>query len=171
MAWSIGSCYTSDVFVRPTRLREQTWTISASKVKLLCTRSEIAIVRASRKPQLEQLSAAEVKRLVVRTRKLFDKWQSLGRGQSRARRRKIGSSALDTNMRLKSQIFRDALQSFEAQLAKLDFSVAPSANTSRPKIKKARTRGHRTTRAAIRKGMTSVKDLLNIRDTKQAKRL
>ena len=145
-------------------------TISASKVKSLCTSSEIALVRASRKPELEQLSAAEVKRLAVRARKLFDKWQGLGRGQSRERRRQTGSSALDPNMRIKSQIFREALESFEAHLAKLGSSVAHGANTSRPKTKKIRSSGHRTARAAIRKGMTSVKTLLNAGNTKQASR-
>jgi hypothetical protein len=135
--------------------------IPASKVRSLCTSSEIALVSASRKPELDQLSHAEVKRLAVRARKLFDKWQGLGRSQSRDRRRQSGSSDLDANTQLKAQIFREALENFEARLANPATSVAPAVRTTRPKTKKSRSGGHRTARAAIRKGMTAVEDVLN----------
>ena len=134
--------------------------ISKSKIMSLCTKSEVELVRASRKPELEQLSAAEVKRLAVRTRKLVGKWQGLSRGQSRTRQRQTGSSAVDPNTQLKSQIFSEALGRFEAQLAKLDSSAAPSTNAARPKTSKVRKSGHRTERAAIRKDIAEVKALL-----------
>ncbi len=136
-------------------------TIPASKVKALCTSSEVALVRASRKPELEQLSHAEVKRLAVRARKLFDKWQGLGRGQSRDRLRQTGSSSTDANTELKVQIFRETLDSFEARLAKLDASAAPKGKAAKPIRKKDRVADHRANRAVVRKGLNLVEELLD----------
>jgi hypothetical protein len=136
-------------------------TIPASKVRALCSESEIAIVRASRKPELAKLSRAEVKRLAIRARKLRDKWQIVARDQSRARSRLVGATQADKNTQLKAEIFRDALDVFEARLKQLDESGAPTARKSRPKAKKERTAEHRATRAAVRKGITAAADLLN----------
>jgi hypothetical protein len=144
-------------------------TISRSTVKSLCTSSEVALVRASRKGEIEQLNYSEVKRLAVRARRLFDKWRGLGRGQSRARSRQVGFGDHDTNTRMKANIFREALDAFEARLAKLDASAAPAGRHSKPKTKRARSATHRSTRAAIRKGMTAVEDLLNTEDRKKPK--
>src|SRR5580765_2623151 len=112
-------------------------TISAAKIKAICTREETALVRASRKPELDKLSKAEIKRLAVRARKLHDKWQGLGRGQSRSKRRAVGTSGVDPNTRLKAQIFREAIERFESQLKA---PVARSAAKGpRPKTKKQRS--------------------------------
>jgi hypothetical protein len=105
--------------------------IPASKIRSLCTGSEVALVRASRKPELEQLSHAAVKRLALRARKLFDKWQDLSRSQSRARARQVGAGSVDENTVLKAQIFRDALTSFETKLAKCEASLASGAKNPR----------------------------------------
>ena len=78
-------------------------TIPASKVRSCCTSSETALVRASRKGELEQLSHAALKRLAVRAGTLSDKWRDLGRGQSRVRRRKVGFGEIDANTKLKAQ--------------------------------------------------------------------
>jgi hypothetical protein len=135
--------------------------VAASRVKSLCTGSEVALVRASRKGQLEQLSPTQLKRHAARARKLFDKWNDLDRGQSRLRSRQVGFGDSDANTRLKAQIFRESLNSFEAQLAKLESLAIVSANHAKVKTKKARTSDDRATRAAIRKGMSAVEDLLN----------
>ncbi len=68
---------------------------------------------------------------------------------------------ISTQIRSSRQIFRDALENFEARLANPATSVAPAVRTTRPKTKKSRSGGHRTARAAIRKGMTAVEDVLN----------
>ena len=136
-------------------------TVPASKVISSCTRSEVALVRASRKGQLERLSHAELKRHAVRAKTLSDKWRDLSRSQSRTRSRKVGFGDSDANTALKAQIFREALESFEAQLAKVSAAAAPAAKGPKPKLKRHRTAEHRSTRAAIRKGMTAVEDLLN----------
>jgi hypothetical protein len=141
-------------------------TIPASKVKTLCTDSEAALVRASRRPELEKLPPARVKQLADRARKLATKWHGLERDQARTRGRQVGLGESDPNTRLKAEIFRDALNSFEAQLAKLDKSSAPPANAAGRKSKKDRSAEHRATRAAIRKGMTAAEDLMNLSTAK-----
>ena len=108
-----------------------------------------------------------MKRLALRARKLFDKWQDLSRGQSRARARQVGAAPWTENTVLKAQIFRDALTSFEAKLAKCEASLASGAKNSRPKTKTDRAVEHRASRAAIRKGMTAVEDVLNSRKRKK----
>jgi hypothetical protein len=140
--------------------------IPASQVRLLCVGPEIALVRASRKPEIEQLSKVELKRHAVRARKLLDKWRSLGRGQSRDQRKATGSSDTAKNTRVKKQIFRDALDAFEAQLAKPATST-PKATKPIPPTSKERSSQHRATRAATRKGLTFTEDLLNAKVAKK----
>ena len=135
-------------------------TIPASKVRSLCTSSEIALVSASRKPELDQLSHAEVKRLAVRAQSC----STSGKVWVVASRATADGSlvqVISTQIRSSSEIFRDALENFEARLANPATSVAPAVRTTRPKTKKSRSGGHRTARAAIRKGMTAVEDVLN----------
>ncbi len=137
-------------------------TIPAAKVKALCTESEAALVRASRKGELELLSHAEVKQLAVRARKLVGKWRDLKRGQSRTRGREAGFGEADANTKLKKQLFLEALTSFEARLEKLEAKGAHTAAKPAPKTtKKHRTVEHRATRAAVRKGMVAAQDLVN----------
>ncbi len=149
--------------------------VPAAKVKSLCSPSETELVRASRKPELAELTPAEVKRLAVLRRKLFDKWQGLGRGQARARTRQVGLGTADANTELKVQIFREALTSFEARLAQLDGSThSPakkppakkpaakkhSAKKHSAKPKAARAVEHRAARASVRKALSAVEDSL-----------
>jgi len=141
-------------------------TIPAAKVRTLCTPAEVAIVRASRKPELEQLSQAEVKRMAVRARKLVDKWKDLGRSQSRTVTRKVGAGAVEANTAIKAEIFRDALSNFEAKLAKFEGKVGGKTKP-KTKPKKVRAVDHRASRAAVRKGMSAVEDLLNISKRKK----
>jgi hypothetical protein len=130
-------------------------TVPVSKVKLLCTTSEVALVRASRKGKLERLDSAEVKQLALRARKLLEKWQSLGREQSRARNRKVGFGEVNTNTRLKEQIFREALAQFESRLTKAEAAAANLAKKTSPKKKKEWNAEHRATRAAVRKQLSA----------------
>jgi hypothetical protein len=122
--------------------------IPAAKIRAVCTSSEVVLVRASRKPELEKLDHATVKRLAQRARTLFDKWQDLSRGQSRTQARRTGAGSADANTLLKAQIFRDALTSFETKLAKCEAALESAAKKP--------------------KGMTAVEDLLNSK--KPAKR-
>ena len=130
-------------------------TIAASKVKSVCTAAEIELVRASRPPQLEELTAAQLRRQLARTRKLLEKWQDQGRGQSRARNRKEGFGDLDANTRLKREIFEETLAKFEARLAKVDRAAKPKAAAPKP-AKKVRAVKHRAARAEVRKELAEV---------------
>lgn len=135
--------------------------IAASKVKAICSAAEVKLVRASRKGEIETLSHAEIKRLAAQAKKLADKWRSLGRSQSRARNRKVGFGEADANTQLKAQIFGDALDAFTAKLARPEKLAGGSGNQAAKKGKKDRAAEHRATRAAVRKGMTAVEDLLD----------
>ena len=125
--------------------------VSATQVSTLCTGSEILLVRASRPPELNLLSPAELKRLAVRARKLADKWLDQSRREARIMSRQVGSGATRKNTRLKVQIFTDAHKSFAARLAK--FELAPAAVKSPRKTKKVRNAGHRAARAKVRKAL------------------
>jgi hypothetical protein len=150
-------------------LTAATMTIPKSKVKSLCTNSEVALVRASRKGEIEKLSHSQLKRFAVRARKHFDKWRDLGRRHARTRSR-LDSGDLGANTKLKAQIFREALDSFQARSTELEAANVPAAKKSQRKTKRDRSAEHRTTRAAVRKGMTAVEDLLNAQVHKRQKR-
>jgi hypothetical protein len=124
--------------------------ISAAKISSLCSDSELLLVHASRPPELNQLSHAELKRLAGRARKLADKWLSQYRSQARVRSRQTGSGAAASNTRLKAQVFSDAFRSMQARLSELD---GPAAGGSKPRLKtkKSRNATHRKTRSKVRK--------------------
>ncbi len=138
-------------------------TIPVSKVRALCTASEVALVRASRMGELETMAPANLRRLSASARKLLEKWQDLGRDQSRARNRKVGFGDTSANTRLKEQIFREALARFDEQLAKMDEGTAAPASKSKSKkpMAKNRTAGHRSTRTAVRQDLKATKRGLN----------
>jgi hypothetical protein len=131
--------------------------VTTSKVNSLCTSSEIALVKASRPPELNQLKHSELKRLALRARKLVDKAHDQGRSQARAKSRQMGSGSTAARTLLKTRVLSDALKSFEAWLARLDAPAAPAAAGPRPKTKKIRNAAHRATRAKIRKSLAGHK--------------
>ena len=128
--------------------------VPKSKVTELCTSTELALVMASRRPQLNQLTLAEVKRLAIRARKLSDKATDQGRAQARAKSAVVGAGIVPTRTQLKSQVFADALTIFEARQAKLEAaSAGATASTAPAKSKAVRAAGHRATRAKVRKSL------------------
>ena len=150
--------------------------VPAATVKSLCTSAEIELVRASRQPQLDELSPAEVKRLADRARKLHDKWRDVKRDQARSKSRVAGVGKPGDNTQLKAQIFREARESFESRLQKLAAKEsgaksgsktaaksAPVAKVSKmkAKTKAQRTVDHRNRRSAVREGLAVTKDILN----------
>jgi hypothetical protein len=149
-------------------LEANTMTIPASKVRAVCTSAEIDLVRASRKGELEHLSTVQVKRLAVRARKMLEKWQDLGRDQSRVRSRKAGFGDTAENTRLKEEIFREALTRFEARLPKAE-AATQAAKKSKPKTKSARNAGHRSARAVVRAELSAAEHMLNAQASEQKK--
>jgi hypothetical protein len=134
-------------------------TISETKLSALCNSSEIQVVRASRRPELNQLTHAELKRLAARARKLADKWHGQSRSQARKISRQVGSGLSSRNTSLKSQVFSEALHAIGARLAELE-TPAQGRAKSRPKTRKIRNAGHRATRAKVRKGLARSSDNL-----------
>lgn len=135
-------------------------TVPAATVRSLCTESEAALVRASRKPGIDELSRAELKRLAVRARKLFDKWNALARAQARTKSQQTGLGDKPQNTQRKAEIFREAVEKLEARLAQAE-AAAGGTKRAKPKTKKSRAAEHRATRAAVRKGLTVAEDLVN----------
>jgi hypothetical protein len=129
--------------------------VSASKVSTLCSSSELALVMASRQPELNRLTPAQLKSLALRARKLFEKANDQGRNQARAKSRKLGAGLVAPRTVLKSQVFADALHSFEARRTKLEATPTGSGAATRPKTKKVRNASHRATRASVRKKLAA----------------
>ncbi len=136
--------------------------VPASKVRALCTESETNLVRASWRPVLGQLTAAQAKRNAARARKLFDKWQKLDRDQSRSHRRKTGSGVRNTQTSVKVEIFQDAMLRFEGRLQELQTAaLTPAAGRSKKKAKvKKATPDHRGSRAVTRKLMRDAEEAM-----------
>jgi hypothetical protein len=139
--------------------------VPAAKVKALCSSTEAELVRKSRPPQIKSLSLAEVKQAKARARKLADKWQGQTHKQSRAQKGSKGAAATDSNTQLKAEIFREALNAFEARQTELEAKGAKPAAKKAPAkkapSKKVKAASHRGARAAIRDELALVTEVLN----------
>jgi hypothetical protein len=143
--------------------------VSAAKVKAVCTSAEAELVRASRKPALERLTATELKRYVTRARKLANKWDNAGRKQVRSRSPQAGMTDRDANTALKAEIFRDALGSLSRQLAALEAAGATGGPQRgvRPS-KSRRAASHRASRSDSRKEIAEQKRAMAAKTSKVA---
>lgn len=105
--------------------------VSSKQVKAVCTAAEFELVQHSRRPRLQQLQLAEARKCARRTRGLFDKWQGLARQQGRAQAKQgVGSDAAQRTQ-LKARVFREALDAFEAHIAKLTGGKATGRGPAR----------------------------------------
>ena len=130
-------------------------------VRALCTEPELALVVASRKPELKLLKPAQVERLRERARKLVDKWKDLSREQVRKQSRKVGAVVEDTRSHQKAEIFAEALAAFDARLAELQGGSKAKPKPKPAAKKPARTADHRATRADVRSSLKEKKLALN----------
>jgi histone H1/5 len=130
-------------------------------VRALCTEPELALVVASRKPELKLLKPAQVERLRERARKLVDKWTDLSRQQTRKQNRKVGAVAEDTRSHQKAEIFAEALAAFDSRLAELQGGSKAKPKPKPAAKKPARTAAHRATRADVRSSLKDKKLALN----------
>lgn len=137
-------------------------TVPMSRVQTLCTPAELAVVQASRRPRLRQLTLAQAKSFTDRARKLHDKWRDQSRTQSRAQARKVGTADTETRTHDKVAIFQDALASLESRLAQL--TAAGSGGKAKSKAaptKNTRAREHRASRADVRAQLAEKELVLN----------
>jgi hypothetical protein len=128
---------------------------SLETARELCTKDELALVRASRSPALEKLTPSQLKSHVSKARQLTEKWQDLSRSQARSQSRQSGSPDLDSRSVAKRELFQGALQAFEAQLATVGTASAGAvAKPSRPNKTQLR-QGTRKTLHQTRKKMNA----------------
>lgn len=114
--------------------------VSIQKAKALCTKSELDLLHWSRSPKLADLPPSRIKQKVARARKLRDKFRDLADRQRREARRKEsprGKRPSESNdaTRTKQQLFQEALERFEASLAK--HSASAGKKTTKKTAKKA----------------------------------
>ena len=83
--------------------------ISIQKARVLATKAEFALFRASLPKTLKTLSVAALKRDVARARELRDKYRQLAKKQAR-----VGKEGERTH--LKAQMFDETLARFQAGL-------------------------------------------------------
>lgn len=137
-------------------------------VRALCTEPELALVVASRKPELKLLKPAQVERLRERARKLVDKWKDLSREQVRKQSRKVGAVAEDTRSHQKAEIFAEALAAFDSRLAELQGGSKAKPKPKPAAKKPARVAEHRSNRAEVRSALKDKKRVLNASAPKAA---
>ena len=135
--------------------------VPASRVRSVCTAAEVKLVRASRRPEVQRLTPAELRRYAAQARKLMDKWQAQSRRQSRSQQSgEEGQNS--TNTSLKEQIFREAVESFELHLATQTARGTHPGDKARPPMaKKKRAASHRRSRTTARLGLASTENELN----------
>lgn len=103
-----------------------------SQAQKLCTASELVLFMASLADEVIQLTPAQLRSKVTRTRNLRDKYADLLRRQATSTRVTTGAKRGDlgaANQRTeqKTRLFDETLKRFETRLAKLDAQIAATA--------------------------------------------
>jgi hypothetical protein len=131
---------------------------SLETARELCTKDELALVRASRSPALEKLTPSQLKSHVSKARQLTEKWQDLSRSQARSQSRQSGSPDLESRSVAKRELFQGALQAFEARLASV--ATAPAGAVAKPS-RPNKTQLHREARQGTRKTLNQTRKKMN----------
>lgn len=103
--------------------------VSAAVARKLCTAQEWTLVASSRAPALQELPPYRLKSKVARARALQDKYRALERRQAGEARGKRGARGTrpaqgNKNTALKTQIFAEARERYERQLAAVERAAA-----------------------------------------------
>ncbi|HUG27936.1 MAG TPA: hypothetical protein VMK53_06525 [Gemmatimonadales bacterium] len=119
--------------------------VSAAVARKLCTAQEWTLVASSRGPTLKALPPYRLKSKVARARTLQDKYRALERRQAGEARGKRGARSTrpaqgNTNTALKTQIFAEALERYQRQLAAMERAAArkPAGKAKAAKAKAAK---------------------------------
>ena len=142
--------------------------LSRSRVKSLCTSTELDLVDLSGPKNILALSATQLRHKVTRARSLRDKWQDQAKKQRRAVQSMTGGRDASTaaSSESKAELFAEVLRRFESQLAKAEGNGTTSAK--KKSTRKARSQQHRATRASVRDDLTQTR--LEIAAKKRARR-
>lgn len=120
----------------------------------LFTAVEFNLLKSSDGTALVNASVAELKKKIAVAREFRDKWRDKHTRQRRSAQKERGARISPENdrSRQKSEFFAGALSRFETHLAKvLNADQVSAPSTSTRKTKTTRNRGHRQTRATVRK--------------------
>lgn len=119
-------------------------TVTMTRARALCSKSELVLVLASTPAQRNLLSASRLRSKVIRARKLRDKYRDLAAGQRREARgkqspRSARPARTNANTALKAQLFDEVLTRFQAQLERVEAgSATPTPKQERQATKSAR---------------------------------
>jgi hypothetical protein len=99
--------------------------ISKREARPLCTKREWELLAQSWHPELARVTPGRLRQKVQRARTLRDKFRDLARqqkGEARGKRnpRSTRPAQGNKNTELKARIFDEALERFEARLAKIE---------------------------------------------------
>lgn len=145
--------------------------ISMARAKVLCSASELALVKASTRQEIGSHTAARLRQKETRARKLRDKWRDQATSQKRSSQAKAGSrnAGENKNSPEKAALFEEVLSRFSAQLAKLEATgETPGPMGRRRSTKTARSRTHRASRAEVRSELAETKRELKATGKKPA---
>ncbi len=129
----------------------------------LATEAEWTLLQASRAKEITALTPARLTQKIARTRKLRDKYRDLAkqqRGEARGKRNAKSTRAAqgNDNTVVKQQMFDEALERFEEQLAKVTTKTKTTTKaTTKPKPKakaSAKTQAVATKKASTKKAAT-----------------
>jgi hypothetical protein len=134
--------------------------ISMVRVKALCSASELELVKASTRQEIDALAAASLRQAETRARKLRDKWRDQVASQRRASKTKAGArdAATNKNSAEKAELFEEVLGRFSTQLAKVEAAgevIGPMGR--RRSTKTASSQSHRASRAEVRSELADAK--------------
>ncbi|MCE9553985.1 MAG: hypothetical protein K8T91_11500 [Planctomycetes bacterium] len=138
--------------------------INLTTAKQLCTAAEFHVVLASNPPQVNQFSAADLKKHVVEARRLRDKWRDQANRQRRSVQQAKGGRVADDTTRSaeKAALFADVLARFEAAAP-----LAGKKPSAIKPIKARRSAEHRQTRAIVRESLSDATVALRLKSKKK----
>lgn len=119
----------------------------------LATQAEWTLLEASRAREITALTPARLAQKIARARKLRDKYRDLAkqqRGEARGKRtpKSTRAAAGNANTVIKQQMFAEALERFEARLAKVTAKTTAKAKAKAPPKRVAKTTSKRITSPA-----------------------
>jgi hypothetical protein len=135
--------------------------VPLAEAKVLCTKEELAVVKASRHPELSKLTAAQVKRHATLARKLMDKWSDQSRSQARTSNRASGSSNPDSRSHAKMALFRETLDALELRLSELETATLSKTPVPKGTPKQVRAKQSRVARSQERRNLHVAKKGMN----------
>jgi len=140
-------------------------TYTRNQAKVLCTSAELKVFDKSQAKALKQLTDAQVKSLVVRSRTLRDKWRDVSRDQKRTSQSAKGQRQTLDNARStdKAALFEEVHQAFVQRLSNIEAGKAKAPVGAKMKVipKKVRSTVGRVARAEVKDELDQVRDDTN----------